>query len=121
VVNLPLAVYWASLAEAIAMGTHGGLNLKLMLDTIQDSSAALAVLGLKVPTILGDPGPVAFDVASMKKDLLSMLATGEKSGVPMPATNGALDNYSATLNGGFGDADAVEIIRFVTEEMIQLD
>ena len=121
VVNLPLAVYWASLAEAIAMGTHGGLNLKLMLDTIQDSSAALAVLGLKVPTILGDPGPVAFDVASMKKDLLSILATGEKSGVPMPATNGALDNYSATLNGGFGDADAVEIIRFVTEKMIQLD
>jgi hypothetical protein len=37
----------------------------------------------------------------------------------MPATNGVLDTYSATLDGGFGDADAVEIIRFMTEKMTQ--
>ena len=119
VVNLPLAVYWGSLAEAIAMGTQGGLDLDLMLDTIQDSSAALAVLGLKIPTIMGKPSPVAFDVASMKKDLLSMLDTGEKFGVPMPATNGVLETYSATIDGGFADADAVEVIRYVTEKMTQ--
>ena len=117
VVNLPLAVYWGSLAEAIAKGNQGGLDLKLMLDAIQDSSAALAVLGLKVPTILGQSGPVAFDVASMKKDLLSMLDTGEKSGVPMPVTHAVLETYSATLAGGFGDADAVEVVRYVTEQM----
>lgn len=119
VVNLPLAVYWGSLAEAIAMGNEGGLDLNLMLDTIQDSSAALAVLGLKIPTILGEPSPVAFDVASMKKDLLSMLDTGENFGVPMPATNGVLETYSATLDDGYGDADAVEIIRFITEKVTQ--
>ncbi|MDE0747623.1 MAG: NAD(P)-dependent oxidoreductase [Porticoccaceae bacterium] len=119
VVNLPLAVYWGSLAEAIAMGNEGGLDLNLMLDTIQDSSAALAVLGLKIPTILGEPSPVAFDVASMKKDLLSMLDTGENFGVPMPATNGVLETYSATLDDGYGDADAVEIIRYITEKVTQ--
>ena len=117
VVNLPLAVYWGSLAEAIAMGTQGGLDLQLMLDTIDDSSAALAVLGVKIPTIMGEPGSVAFDVASMKKDLLSMLDTGEKSGVPMPVTHAVLETYSATLAGGFGDADAVEVVRYVTEQM----
>ena len=119
VVNLPLAVYWGSLAEAIAMGNEGGLDLNLMLDTIQDSSAALAVLGLKIPTILGEPSPVAFDVASMKKDLRSMLDTGENFGVPMPATNGVLETYSATLDDGYGDADAVEIIRYITEKVTQ--
>lgn len=117
VVNLPLAVYWGSLAEAISMGNQGGLELELMLETIQDSSAALAVLGLKTPTILGQPSDVAFDVASMKKDLLSMLDTGERAGVPMPTTNAALTSYSAALEGGFGSADAVDIVRFVTHEM----
>ena len=63
VVNLPLAVYWQALAEAAALGQSGGLDLKLMLETIQDSSASLAVLGLKTPAILGKPGPVAFDTA----------------------------------------------------------
>jgi len=101
------------------MGNEGGLDLNLMLDTIQDSSAALAVLGLKIPTILGEPSPVAFDVASMKKDLLSMLDTGENFGVPMPATNGVLETYSATLDDGYGDADAVEIIRYITEKVTQ--
>ena len=95
VVNLPLAVYWQSLAEALALGRAGGLDYRAMLETLQDSSAALAVLGLKTPAILGEPGAVAFDVASMQKDLLYMIETGSASGVPMPATAAALGTYAA--------------------------
>lgn len=117
VVNLPLAVYWGSLAEAIAMGKHGGLDVQLMLETIQDSSAALAVLPLKIPNILTSDGPVAFDVSSMQKDLLSMLETGSGLGVPMPATEGVLGTYSAAADGGLAASDAVEVVRFLTERM----
>jgi 3-hydroxyisobutyrate dehydrogenase len=117
VVNLPLAVYWASLAESIAMGKHGGLDLQLMLETIQDSSAALAVLPLKIPKILNSDGPVAFDVASMQKDLLSMLETGTDLGVPMPAAEAVLGTYTAAADGGFAASDAVEVVRFLTEHM----
>ena len=117
VVNLPLAVYWASLAEAIAMGKHGGLDQKLMLETIQDSSAALAVLPLKIPSILTSGGPVAFDVSSMQKDLSSMLATGRSLGVPMPTAEAVLGTYSAAAEGGLAAADAVEVVRFLTENM----
>ena len=117
VVNLPLAVYWGSLAEAIAMGKHGGLDLQLMLETIQDSSAALAVLPLKIPNILNSDGPVAFDVSGVQKDLLSMLETGTGLGVPMPATEAVLATYSAAADGGLAAADAVEVVRYLAEHM----
>jgi 3-hydroxyisobutyrate dehydrogenase-like beta-hydroxyacid dehydrogenase len=117
VVNLPLAVYWQSLAEALALGRAGGLEYRAMLETLQDSSAALAVLGLKTPAILGEPGAVAFDVASMQKDLLYMLETGSASGVPMPATAAALGTYAAASAGGLGAEDSVAIVRFLAERM----
>jgi 3-hydroxyisobutyrate dehydrogenase len=116
VVNLPLAVYWGSLAEALAMGSRGGLDLKQMLETIQDSSAALAVLPLKTPNILGESAPVAFDISNMQKDLRSMLETGGELGVSMPTTDGALSNYSAAAESGLAAHDAVDVVQFMIEQ-----
>ena len=115
VVNLPLAVYWGSLAEAIAMGKHGGLELALMVETIQDSSAALAVLPLKKPTILGAEEPVAFDVSSMQKDLRSMLDTGADAGVQMRTAEGVLATYSAAAESGLAASDAVSVVEYLID------
>lgn len=117
VVNLPLGVYWQALAEAMAMGQAGGLDPKVMLDTLQDSSAALAVLGLKRPAILGEAVPVAFDVASMQKDFAAILETGSGLGVPMPASAAAFATYAAATAGGQGAADSVAIVKFLYERM----
>jgi 3-hydroxyisobutyrate dehydrogenase len=117
VVNLPLAVYWQSLAEALALGRAGGLEYRTMLETLQDSAAALAVLGLKTPAILGEAGAVASDVASMQKDLLYILETGSACGVPMPASAAALGSYAAASAAGLGGDDAVAIVRFLAERM----
>lgn len=117
VVNLPLGVYWQALAEAVALGEAGGLDRKQILETIADSSAALAVLGLKTPAILGEPGAVAFDVDSMKKDILAMLETGSGLGVPLPAASAALTSYSAASAGGLGAEDAVSIVRYHADQM----
>ena len=115
VVNLPLAVYWGSLAEAVAMGKHGGLGLELMLETIKDSSAALAVLPLKIPTILGSKEPVAFDVSSMQKDLRSMLDTGVDAGVQMRTAEGVLATYSAAAESGLAASDAVSVVEYLID------
>ena len=117
VVNLPLGVYWQALAEAMAMGQAGGLDPELMLDTLQDSSAALAVLGLKRPAILGEAIPVAFDVASMQKDFIAILETGSRNGVPMPAAAAALATYAAANAGGQGAADSTAIVKYLAEKM----
>jgi 3-hydroxyisobutyrate dehydrogenase len=116
-VNLPLAIYWQALAEACALAVRGGLDLKLVLETIADSSAALAVLKLKTPAILGEPGPVAFDVASMQKDVLGMLETGGRLGVPMPAASAALGTYAAAADHALASEDAVAIVRFVEQQL----
>lgn len=117
VVNLPLGVYWQALAESVALGEAGGLDRKQILETIADSSAALAVLGLKTPAILGEPGAVAFDVDSMQKDILAMLETGSGLGVPLPAASAALTSYAAASAGGLGAEDAVAIVRFLSDKM----
>lgn len=117
VINLPLGVYWQALAEALALGRAGGLDYTAMLDALQDSSAALAVLGLKRTAILGDAQAPAFDLASMQKDLLYILETGSASGVPMPATAAALGTYAAASANGLGDQDSVAIVRFLAEKM----
>ncbi len=119
VVNLPLGVYWQALAEAVALGEAGGLDRKQILETITDSSAALAVLGLKTPAILGEPGSIAFDVDSMQKDILAMLETGSGLGVPLPATSVALMSYSAASASGLGHEDAVAIVRFMSDRLTQ--
>lgn len=117
VVNLPLGVYWQALAEAVALGEAGGLERKQILETITDSSAALAVLGLKTPAILGEPGAVAFDVDSMQKDILAIMETGSGLGVPLPSASAALMSYSAASAGGLGAEDAVAIVRFLSDRM----
>jgi len=117
VVNLALGVYWQALSEAVALGEAGGLDRKEILETIADSSAALAVLGLKIPSILGESGAVAFDVDSMQKDILAMIETGSGLGVPLPAASAALMSYSAASAGGMGEEDAVAIVRFLSDKM----
>ncbi len=118
VFNLPLAVYWAALAEALAMGREGGLAPAAMIEALIDSPVALGALPIKAAAILGEPGPVAFDVASMHKDLLAILETGGNAGVPMPTAQAALSTYAATIAGGWKDEDSVAIVRFLAEKMV---
>ncbi len=109
-VNLPLAVYWQSLAESVAMGETGGLDRKLILETLADSAAALAVLGMKMPAILGESKEVAFDLASMHKDLRLITETAHALGIDADAAIATLGAYGAAVDAGLGADDAVAIV-----------
>ena len=114
VVNLPLAIYWQALAEAVSLGSSGDLSDEIMLDAIADSSAALAVLKMKIPVMLGEDLPVAFDMNSMVKDLKSILVTADESGLRLPTTTSALNVYiKAIEEGGMGQDDAVKVLSFM--------
>ena len=114
VVNLPLAIYWQALAEAVSLGSSGDLSDEVMLDAIADSSAALAVLKMKIPVMLGEDVPVAFDMKSMVKDLKSILTTADETGLRLPTTTSALKVYvKAIEDGGMGQDDAVKIMNFM--------
>jgi len=115
--NLQLAVYWQALAEAVALGQAGGLDMATVLDAMADSGASARVLPAKIPLILDGSDYAAFDIATMEKDAQSILDTGTEFGVPMPTLSAALASYAAAHGAGLGSADAVAIVRYFSETL----
>lgn len=105
VLNMPMAVYWQGLSEALAMGVQSGLDLGTMLELIADSGAAIGALKPKIPQMLGQAGEVGFSITGVRKDLLAMIETGQRYGVPMPAGSAALACFMAVTSAGHGDED----------------
>ena len=110
VLNLPMAIYWQGLAEALALGSQFGLELGAMLELILDSQVAICALRAKAPAILGERGEVAFDITGVRKDLLAMIETGQSLGVPMPAASAALGSFMAATAAGIGHDDLADLI-----------
>lgn len=115
VLNMPMAIYWQGLAEALALGAQAGLDLAQMLDLIADSPAGLGALRMKIPAILGQAGEVAFDVTGVRKDLLAMTATAQLLGVPTPAGSAALASFAAATAANRGERDLAELIPYYIE------
>lgn len=112
VLNMPMAIYWQGLSEALAMGRRAGLDLAQMLDLIADSPAGIGALRAKIPAILENPADVAFDVTGVRKDLLAMTATAHLHGVPAPAGAAALAAFAAATAAGWGERDLAQFIPF---------
>ena len=117
--NLPMAIFWAGLAEAMAMGQRNGLGIPQMLDVYLDSPVALPALRGKAPVLLGQKADVAFDVKGVRKDLLAMVASGQDAGVPMATASAALRLWSAATEAGYGAEDLIAIVEYVTK-MVEL-
>jgi 3-hydroxyisobutyrate dehydrogenase-like beta-hydroxyacid dehydrogenase len=115
VLNMPMAIFWAGLAEAMAMGNQFGLDRARMLDVYLDSPVALPALRAKAPPLLGAPHEVAFDVTGVRKDLLAMVATGQDAGVPTPAGSAALALFAAATAAGYGERDLIAVVEYMLE------
>jgi 3-hydroxyisobutyrate dehydrogenase-like beta-hydroxyacid dehydrogenase len=55
--------------------------------------------------MLGQAGEVGFPITGVRKDLLAMIETGQRYGVPMPAGSAALAGFMAATAAGHGDED----------------
>ena len=113
VLNLPRAIVWAGLAEAMAMGRQYGIEDETMLHLVLDSPVALPALRAKAPLLLGQPHEVAFDVTGVRKDLLAMSATGQEAGVPMPAASATLSLFAAASAAGYAERDLVFVVEYL--------
>ena len=113
--NMLLTTYWGVLAEALAMGSRYGLDLKRMLDVIGESPAAFAALPTKLPLLLGQPAEIGFNIENVRKDLRAIAAFAETLGVSMHIARAALDNYENALKSGFGNQDVAAIVKFQRE------
>ncbi len=114
--NMAMAIFWAGLSEAMAMGQQFGLTIEQMLDVYLDSPVALPALRAKAPLLLGEPHEVAFDVTGIRKDLLAMVSTAQSVGVPAATGSSALALFAAATAADYGDRDLVAIVEYTAEQ-----
>jgi 3-hydroxyisobutyrate dehydrogenase-like beta-hydroxyacid dehydrogenase len=118
-VNLGLAAFIQATAESLALGTREGLKLEQMLDILGEAPTANGWFAGKKGALKGEPADVTLDLKTMRKDILSAVATGTLNGTPMPLSSGVLDSLSAAVAHGWGDRDIGELTRFFREHMGQ--
>ena len=115
-IQLPISVYWQSLAEALCLASEAGLSLDQMLRLIADSPAALPALQSKIPTILKSDEDVSFDITSAVKDLMIMNQVARGLKVSLPAADTTLAAYQAAAENGFASQDIANIVNFTMEK-----
>lgn len=119
-VNLPLAIYWQTLAEALAMLENSGISADLAISMIADSSAGPAVLKNRaqvvIDTLNGTDQPGTFDLAGLNKDLGLALEQGALTGRSMPLSEAVRESYSKALSSGLDGFDGATLTRFVLSQ-----
>jgi 3-hydroxyisobutyrate dehydrogenase len=117
--NLGLGAYVQALAESLALGMRQGLTLDQMLDALSESATACGWLKSKADVLRGGQAEMTLDIRTLRKDIMSAVATGALSGVPMPLASGALAGLSAAVDGDYGSGDIAELPKFFRRAMLQ--
>ncbi len=119
VANIGLGAYVQAIAESLALGLRQGLALDAMLDALQESATACGWLKAKAGVLRGEDAEMTLDIRTLRKDIMSAVATGALSGVPMPLASGALAALSAAVESDYATHDIAELQKFFREAMLQ--
>lgn len=114
-VNLPLALYWQTLAESLAMIEGEGIAAETAISLIADSSGGPTVLKNRaqvvIDTVEGSDQPGTFDIAGLAKDLELALRRASGAGRRLPLSEEARKSYAAAIAGGLGRYDGASLTR----------
>ena len=117
--NVGLGAYVQAIAESLALGLRQGLALDAMIDALQESATASPWLKAKAGVLRGDDAEMTLDIRTLRKDIMSAVATGALAGVPMPLASGALAALSAAVDSDYATRDIAELPKFFREAMLQ--
>jgi 3-hydroxyisobutyrate dehydrogenase len=118
-VNLGLGAYIQALSESLALGVKQGLTIDQMLDVLQEAPYASGWMKSKIGVMKGERPEMTLDIKTLRKDIMSAVATGAMSGIPMPLSAGTLTSLSAAVANGYGGGDLGEMPKFLRESMLQ--
>lgn len=121
IVNLSMGAYLQALSEGLALGLAQGLELNQMLEVMTEAPTANGWLQAKLPTLRGGSSDTTLDIVSLRKDIMSAVATGTTDGVTMPLASGLLTALSAAVATGAGGLDLAQLPRLYREQMLQTD
>jgi 3-hydroxyisobutyrate dehydrogenase len=113
-INLPLAVYWEALREAMSLIAGTGIEPAKALEIMGESSGganALKSRAGKIATALAGGSPdVGFDIDGIRKDLRTMAAVAKAAGRELPVAATALASYDAAAGEGWGGRDGSSLV-----------
>lgn len=116
-INLPLAIYWQTLAEAMTLLEGTGIPAEKAVSLIADSSAGPTVLKNRaqvvVDTLAGTDQPGTFDIAGLAKDLDLALRFAAAGGNRLPLSEAARASYDRALAEGLGRFDGATLTRML--------
>ena len=114
-INLPLMVYWQTLGEALSLIQPLGLDPKRVIDIFSETSGGPNMLkvrgGMIAQALSGTQSNlVTVDVATMRKDLRSMLDQASTNNVSLPLTAQTLKNFDQAAVKGLDTADCTQLL-----------
>jgi 3-hydroxyisobutyrate dehydrogenase len=113
-INLPLAVYWEALGEAMALIRDAGIPPAQALEIMGESSGganALKSRAAKIASALaGGEADVGFDIDGIRKDLRTMAAVAGAAGIELPLAATALESYDSAAGEGWGGRDGSALV-----------
>ena len=108
--NLLVGLNTAALAEALVLGTKGGLDPRALLDILKDSAAASKMVDVRGPLMVDHRFEPQMKLDLFLKDFRLMLEEGQRLGVPLPLTSLTQQLCLATASAGRGGEDLAALI-----------
>jgi 3-hydroxyisobutyrate dehydrogenase len=114
-INLPLMVYWQTLGEALSLIQPLGLDPKRVIEIFSETSGGpnmLKVRGGMIAQALGGENTkqITVDIATMRKDVRSMLAQAQATKVQLPLTSATLKSFDEAAAKGLDSADCTQLL-----------
>ncbi len=115
-INLPLAVYWQVLGEALTLCRGTGLDGAELMAIFTDTSGAPTALRnrpeLVSRALAGEQVTGGFDIDGIRKDLRTMIAEASALGARLPMTETALAAFDESSAAGLGRFDGAQQVAF---------
>jgi 3-hydroxyisobutyrate dehydrogenase-like beta-hydroxyacid dehydrogenase len=111
VINALVVNFAQAMAEALALGRKAGLDWKLMLDTIAQSTLTSPWLKAKAGLLKSRDFTPTMTTQLLLKDIDLMLAAARANAVPMPLTAATRQLMQAVVGAGYGAEDYMATVK----------
>ena len=112
-INLPLMVYWQTLGEALSLIAPLGLDPARVIDIFSETSGGPNMLKARGPNIAkalaGQTVPLTVELATMRKDVRTMLGFGAANHLRLPLTEATLAAFDLAARQGLNQADCTQL------------
>jgi 3-hydroxyisobutyrate dehydrogenase-like beta-hydroxyacid dehydrogenase len=112
VLNTLVGASSAILAEAVALGSSGGLSRAAMMEVICESAVASPLFKYKTDLVVSQDYTPAFTVGQMVKDFTLISDAGRSNGVPLMTAGLILELYRAASNAGLQNEDFFALVKW---------